>query len=127
MSAATQPTAMEATNALERASSSNTLRCTTASANRAFTATHSSTCNATTAAPILTSAGPTRRATMKAEAKERIAEMAASRLAQTMLVTGEGIMGGVHRPCGWRPLPALRADLSRIAGEVYFGWRHRAT
>ena len=76
--AAKQPTATDATNALENVSSSTTPRCTSASANSALTDTHNSTCKATAAAPIPTSAGPTRRATMNAEAKESSADIAAS-------------------------------------------------
>ncbi len=72
------PTPDEAQNALDAAVSSRLAACTSASANRAFTPTQSSTCIATAAAPMPTSAGPIRRATMKAEAKDRPAETPAS-------------------------------------------------
>ena len=73
------------TNAVEKVVSSIALRCTSASANNAFTPTHSSTCTATAAAPMPTSAGPTRRATTNADTKESEAEIAASEPDQNTL------------------------------------------
>ena len=81
------------TNALENVASSTTLRCTSASANNALTATHSSTCTATAAAPMPTSAGPTRRATMNADAKESSADIAASKPDQNTLAAWPRFIG----------------------------------
>ena len=83
--AAMQPNATDAQNALEKAASSTATRCTRGSANSAFTATHSNTWTATTAAPMPTSGGPTSRAMMNTDAKESVADVAASKPDQKTL------------------------------------------
>ena len=76
--AARPPVATEAQKAVAAVASSSAARCTSASANSAVTPTHSSTCTATAAVPMPSAAGPTSRATRKAEAKENTAAPAAS-------------------------------------------------
>ena len=98
--AATHPIAVDAANALENAASSTTLRCTSASANNALTVTHNSTCTATAAAPMPTSAGPTRRATMNTDANESTAATAASKPDQNTSTAWLCFSGGERTAAG---------------------------
>ncbi len=83
-SAAIRPTRADAHRALDASSSLKLARCTIASANSAFTPTHRSTCTDATAAPTPISAGPTSRATRKADRSENAPETDASTPDQIM-------------------------------------------
>ncbi len=73
-----------------------------ASANNAFTATQSSTCTAIAVAPMPSSEGPIRRATMKAEATENVADPAASNPDQKTFrfIAGTASSGATRSPSG---------------------------
>jgi len=85
------PLTVEAQNALESTASSTVIRCTSGSANSAFTATHNRTFSPTAAAPIPSSVGPMIRATANDETSDSTAPPQASRAVQKILVFTIGV------------------------------------
>src|SRR6185312_14781755 len=80
-------------------------RCTRASANRPLTATQSSTCVATTAAPRPSSDGPIRRATTQVEMNENRPEAPASSPDQNTCRRDSGLMTTRTNPAAAPPPP----------------------
>src|ERR1700728_2301043 len=106
---AMQPTAVDAKNALDRARSLIVGRCTSASANRALTNTHSTTCTAVAAAPIPSSDGPMMRAMVNDARIDKTADEMASMPDQraSRFMPGAGalcqpLLALTQRPHLWR-------------------------